>query len=392
MLRDNSKETPALENLFNEEDAEKVESLMTEVYTSKDKLEFVKRLFKDKDVLFENVDKPAVLKAMIGKNIGDPAVVKLVNLKKGSKGGNTALHEAVKMMSYQSTSILLKAGNFKFILNEDDFTPALENLFQEEKVSEIDQNLVRGLLMKTKNKLLSPERTLDCLKIVRADGCSILSLVESSQWEEAAAIEGIGDKIAQFAPNMGADFAEWLVLKTREEDWDEMKAYKGLTEINKVGKTAVSVLGIQQWSEVSMWKTSKKGLFFRIDNTELKDTIQAWSRTLVDSGDGEENKAAVVRESIQEKGAVVKLLVNSSSNADLRTAVERWNEKNKDFCEYRLYGRQCHHLHILVIVYYKHMAAALRGSQHSSQNQIQNHETSRLVCSMTMEQQKNLES
>ena len=63
--------------------------------------------------------------------------------------------------------------------------------------------------MKTKNKLLSPERTLDCLKIVRADGSTVLSLLESSQWEEASAIEGIGEKIAQFSPNMGADFAEY---------------------------------------------------------------------------------------------------------------------------------------------------------------------------------------
>ena len=78
-----------------------------------------------------------------------------------------------------------------------------------------------------------------------------------------------------------------------------------------------------------MWKPSKKGLLFRSDNIELKEAIQAWSRAVLSDDEEEtEKEAALVRQCIQEKGAVVKL-----SN-DLRTAVERWNEKNKDFCEY----------------------------------------------------------
>ena len=102
--------------------------------------------------------------------------------------------------------------------------------------------------------------------------------------------------------------------------------------MNKEGKTAVSLLGIQLWSEVSMWKPSKIGLLFRIHNPELKEAIQAWSTTL-QSGDGGEKEGALVRQCIQEKGAVVDLLVSSCFD-DLRTAVQRWNEKNKDFCEY----------------------------------------------------------
>ena len=101
--------------------------------------------------------------------------------------------------------------------------------------------------------------------------------------------------------------------------------------MNKEGKTGLSQLGIQLWSEVSMWRPSKLGLSFRMDNTNLKQAIQAWSRTLLQSGGVEE--AALVQQCIQERGAVVKLVMNSSSD-DLRTAVERWNEKNKDFCEY----------------------------------------------------------
>ena len=78
-----------------------------------------------------------------------------------------------------------------------------------------------------------------------------------------------------------------------------------------------------------MWDEPKKGLLFSVDDTKLKEAIQAWSRTHLQSGGEEE--AALVRQCIQEKGAVVKLVVNSSN--DLRTAVERWNDKNKDFCE-----------------------------------------------------------
>ena len=135
--------------------------------------------------------------------------------------------------------------------------------------------------------------------------------------------------MTEFAPIMGEEFAEWLVVKTKEEGWNKMDMYEGLTLVNKEGKTALSQMGIQQWSEVSMWKTSKKGLFFSIDNIELKEAIQVWSRAILSNDEEEtEKEAALIRQCIQEKGAVVKL-----SN-DLRTAVERWNEKNKDFCEY----------------------------------------------------------
>ena len=61
-----------------------------------------------------------------------------------------------------------------------------------------------------------------------------------------------------------------------------------------------------------MWPS--KGLLFRIDHTKLKAAIEAWSKTHLQSGGEEE--AALVRQCIQEKGAVVKLVVNSSN--DLR--------------------------------------------------------------------------
>ena len=50
MVRDNRNETPAIENLFNKQDAEKIRSLMSEVYNSKDKVEFFKRLFEENRV------------------------------------------------------------------------------------------------------------------------------------------------------------------------------------------------------------------------------------------------------------------------------------------------------------------------------------------------------
>ena len=50
MVRDNANETPAIENLFNKQDAEKIRSLMSEVYNSKDKVEFFKRLFEENRV------------------------------------------------------------------------------------------------------------------------------------------------------------------------------------------------------------------------------------------------------------------------------------------------------------------------------------------------------
>ena len=201
----------------------------------------------EKKIIFGMVDKPDLLGAILNRTEIDPAVVDFVNLKNRKDRGNTALHLAVEQMSHASTSILLKAGNFEVLANDATFTPALENLFQKEKASEIDSNLVQGLLKKTKKKLLSPERTLDCLKIVLADGAPVLSLVDSSQWEEAAAIEGIGDKIATLAPTMGVEIAEWLLVKAEKGELNHRKVFGGLTQVSEKGEIAFAFFSDCSW-------------------------------------------------------------------------------------------------------------------------------------------------
>ena len=136
-------------------------------------------------------------------------------------------------------------------------------------------------------------------------------------WEEK--------KTALIAAHMDVEFTEWLVRKSVEEGWDRKYVYKGLTMMNKEGRTALSRLGIQKWQEVSAW-TTRKGIHFSVDNKQLKEAVQDWSKK------EDEEEAALVRRCIQEKGAVVKL---NSSIVDVRAAALLWNERNKDPCEYQ---------------------------------------------------------
>ena len=324
MIAHNRNQTPAMEKLLdNNQETAKVKQFMSEVYKSAEKLKITKRVLEQKLFLFQIVEKPELVEAILDRDEPDPELEELINVQE-PKRKFTALHLAVEKNSLASSSSILKAANYKLKLDGEGLPPALERLFQEGTVSEIKESLVRGLVEKIRMKSLHPDEALRCLRLEHESSFSVLNLVDSNCWSVVAALEGIGVKIATFAPRMGVEFAEWLVVKTKEEDWDRMKAYNRLTRMNKEGKTALSRLGMQRWSEANMW-TSKLGLLFSIDDTELKEAIEAWSKTHLQSGTEEE--AALVRQCIQEKGAVVKLVVNSSN--DLRTAVERWNEKNK---------------------------------------------------------------
>ena len=200
------------------------------------------------------IEKPEMLQAILDSEVPDSDMADFVNIKDSSE--NTALHVAVDMNRHASSALLLKAGNFQLIANRDAHPPTLENLFQQDRASEITDSLVRGLLQKSKMKHLDPNETLKHLQILRDDGTSILSLVDSSHWEELAALHGFGVRIAKLAPIMPAEFANWLVLKTETETgWFREDVYQGLTEVNEEGKTAFALLAdCSMWSKVAAWK------------------------------------------------------------------------------------------------------------------------------------------
>ena len=124
--------------------------------------------------------------------------------------------------------------------NGSAFTPNLETFFTKEKSSEITDHLVRGLIKKTSMNLLPPEEALNYLQI-NQNGRSLLNLVEDKSWfDKLAAVNGVGVKITEFAPTMGAEFAEWLLAKTEQENWEKESVYKHLLEQNEEGKIALA--------------------------------------------------------------------------------------------------------------------------------------------------------
>ena len=81
-----------------------------------------------------------------------------------------------------------------------------------------------------------------------------------------------------------------------------------------------------------MWV--KKGLKFRVENKELAEALKTWYNTTIDPDAGEEREeeaAELVRTLIEKRGVIVKPLDNDN---DLRSAVQLWNEKNKNLGEY----------------------------------------------------------
>merc|ERR1719336_2222809 len=78
-----------------------------------------------------------------------------------------------------------------------------------------------------------------------------LNLEDSDHWDKLAAAVGI--QVAVLAPTMGADFAEWLVRKTnQEEKWDKKEMYQGLTWVNNWGKAGLSHFAENRtWDEVA---------------------------------------------------------------------------------------------------------------------------------------------
>ena len=281
-----------------------------------------------------------------------------VNIQDEARGGKTALHLAVEAECYASASHLLCAGGYEIKPNGAAFTPAIEELFGEEDVEEITVHLVKGLIRKAKMKLVRSDHTISALKMKRPEGGPLLSLVEeSSWWEELAAAEGVGYKIANFASRMPTEFSEWLLtkaseeedwnkrvvhdnlmdenidgkssydrlnlvdmdssgwnkvaagvgeniaqlaatlprefsewllIKTEEENWDKTTVHNGLCQVNKEGKTAISLLDLAMpmWTRLSMW--AKKGLQLRVENKDLGEALKIWHKSTLDPDVGEE--------------------------------------------------------------------------------------------------------
>ena len=66
---------------------------------------------------------------------------------------------------------------------------------------------------------------------------ALAHFADISVWEKVAA--EVGSDIAKSASAMGPEFVEWLLVKTKEEGWNEKQMYEELIKVNKVGNAAL---------------------------------------------------------------------------------------------------------------------------------------------------------
>ena len=156
-LSDNKNETPEIEKLFENQEAEKVKTLMGSIVKSNDRVKIYQHLFKEKKLLFGILEQQELLEAVLERDEQDDDLADFVNYNNPEENENTVLHIAVSKECYPACSVLLKAGDYQLRLNRDNHAPALENLLNHDKVSEITDILVRGLLLKVRVKMMNPD-------------------------------------------------------------------------------------------------------------------------------------------------------------------------------------------------------------------------------------------
>ena len=95
------------------------------------------------------------------------------------------------------------------------------------------------------------------------------------------------------------------------------------------GKTLLSQLDLTTATMSEALRLPAKGLKYSIINTEAPAALLAWYKA-ESAGKGSEEEAAV-QNLLDLKGDVVK---EGSEEMELRPAIQRWNEKNKQLCKY----------------------------------------------------------
>ena len=168
----------------------------------------------------------------------------------------------------------------------------------------------------------------ELIKVNGAGKAALAHCEDSSVWDKVAAV--VGSKIAETAVVMPFAFTEWVVQKTEEKGWKKKGVYQQLCKATKKHQTALSrPMPMPLWTKLSTWAPSL-GLHFSVDNKELADALKTWHTTLADVGEENVKEAKLVRTLIEKKGVVVNFLGNGN---DLESAVNNWNERNKELGE-----------------------------------------------------------
>ena len=101
-----------------------------------------------------------------------------------------------------------------------------------------------------------------------------------------------------------------------------------LSQEDNDGKTILSRLSLTTWSEVV--RLPPNGLTFSIINNKVPEALLAWFKA-ESAGKATKEESAKVQNLLGEKGVVVR---GRSDESELMQAIQRWNDKNKQLCEY----------------------------------------------------------
>ena len=169
----------------------------------------------------------------------------------------------------------------------------------------------------------------ELVEVNAAGRTALAHFADSSTWDKVAAV--VGQEIAKATIAMPVAFTEWLVQKTEEADLEKSEVWTRLCTADEEHQTALSSAGLyspEMWTRLTSW-APYEGLHFRVYNDDLAEALLKWHTAL--GAVGEEEEAEVLRTLIKKKGVVLETVIED--NQVLESAVNCWNERNKEISE-----------------------------------------------------------
>ena len=249
------KETPALHELFFDQDEDEVKKLMEAICQSNHRREILEEILRKKNLLFRLVkeDKSELLSIVL-KKLSQGEQEEYVNHIRDPADGNTCLHLASSNNSLRCTSILLEAGA-KLKTNAIGLLPKIEDFFTEENDDLITPALVDGLVERVKAKQLDQGKALELL----VDGRKIHFPQASrknwgliAEWKETGRRGGKVD-FRHKVPRMSVDELQKMVDVARDGHWEKEKVSTLLCAEDRDGHVFLSRLDLTAQKDVATW-------------------------------------------------------------------------------------------------------------------------------------------
>ena len=255
LLPNKKLQTPAIEELFFDQEAQDVKELMTTIAKSQHKHEILDKILRKRHILFRLVedDKSEVLSIVLEKLTASEQE-EYVNLIRDEVDGNTALHlSTLSHRSLNCTSTLLQAGA-KLKTNEAGLTPKIEDFFTANNEAQITTALVDGLVERVRANQLDKKEAIKLLIPNGKGRRTLFQLAKRSHWKsirEWANEHGI--EFSDIVPRMAADDLETMADAAKEGFWEKEEVH-ALLCVEDIERTVLfSRLGFGTQKEIASW-------------------------------------------------------------------------------------------------------------------------------------------